>query len=442
MNTINRIKLLFLTVSSLLIVNSCVQDDEWSLPPAGCEDNWVANLTMEDLYTMVEADADRVISFEDDQIIEGYVVSSDSTGNFFKTVSIQNSLTNPTKGLQVEMDRTNLFNNFPLGSKIKINLKGLDVGFDRGMLKVGEIFEANRVGRMAEYKIAQKVVRSCDAIELATPVVFPNIEAALDAGVFNTLVTIKNVQFISEELGLTYADAQNQTTINRTLIDVDGTRMILRNSGFATFAGDLLPEGSGSITVVLSGYDQNVNGTVSPSEYQLFIRDTNDVKFDNPRFGPLFSDTFDNGLNNWTTHSVLGAQVWETRNFGNPAPCAYMSGFADGSQVNEDWLVSKAIPVSSTLTNLHFSFETDRGFSGNQLEAYYTTNFTGDVTTTAWILLPATLDTDNDWNTWTNSGDLDVSSAIGGNLFVAFKYTSTASAAATWELDNVKVFTE
>lgn len=440
MNTIKKIKLLFLAVSSLLIVNSCVQDDDWSTPPANCSDNWVADLTMEELYNLVDADDNHIISFDTDRILEGYVVTSDSTGNFFKTLSIQNSLTNPTRGVQVEMDRTNLFNNFPNGSKIKINLNGLDVGYDRGMLKIGEIYDVDRVGRMAEYKIAQKVVRSCDDIAYATPVVYPNIQAVLDAGVFNTLITIENVQFVAEELGTTYADAQNQTTVNKTLIDINGNTMILRNSGFATFANELLPEGSGSITVILSGYDGNVNGTVSPSEYQLFIRDTNDVQFDNPRFGPMFSDGFDNGLGNWTTHSVVGGQVWETRNFGNPAPCAYMSGFASGAQNNEDWLVSNAISAPSSLSNLYLSFETDRGFSGNALEVFYTTNFTGDVTTTAWTALPATLDTQNDWNTWTNSGNLDVSSAIGGNLYIAFKYTSTTSAAATWELDNVKVF--
>ncbi|MBA5629132.1 DUF5689 domain-containing protein [Moheibacter lacus] len=442
MNTIKKIKLLFLTVSSLLIVNSCVQDDDWTTPPANCTDNWVADLSIEELYALVDADEDHIISFETDRIVEGYVVSSDSTGNFFKTLSIQNSLTNPTFALQVEMDRTNLFNNFPLGSKIKINLNGLDAGYDRGMLKIGEIYDINRVGRMAEFKIDQKVVKTCDDIAYATPVVYPNIQAVYDSGVFNTLVTIENVQFIAEELGTTYADAQNQTTVNKTLIDVNGTTIILRNSGYANFAGELLPEGSGNITVVISGYDGNVNGTVSPSEYQLFIRDTDDVQFNEPRFGPLFSDGFDNGLANWTTQSVVGAQIWETRNFGNPAPCAYMSGFASGNQVNEDWLVSNAISAPSTLSNLYLSFETDRGYNGNALEVFYTTNFTGDVTTTTWTSLPATLDTQNDWNTWTNSGNLDVSAAIGGDLYIAFKYTSTTSAAATWELDNVKVFEE
>jgi hypothetical protein len=34
---------------------------------------------------------------------------------------------------------------------------------------------------------------------------------------------------------------------------------------------------------------------------------------------------------------------------------------------------------------------------------------------------------------------LDVSAAAGQNLYIAFKYTSTSSGSATYELDNVLV---
>jgi len=420
----------------LLALNSCVQDDEFANPPATCNDGWVSNLTIDQLINQVD-DAGEIMLFNTDQIFEGYVVSNDSTGNFFKTISVQDDPTNPTRGIQVEMDRTNLFNNFPLGSKVKVNLNGLHVGYDNVVVKVGDTYvDSNgntRVGRMANHKIDSHVSITCEGRFDLTPVTFPDIASAKASGILNTLVRIENVQF--QTTGVTYADAENQETENRILegatAETNGQTIILRNSGYATFAGETVPEGSGSITCVLSKYN---------SDWQLYIRDTNDVQFDNPRFGPMFADGFDNGLGNWTTHSVVGSQGWETRNFGNPAPCAYMSGFANGAQNNEDWLVSNAISAPSTLSNLYLSFETDRGFSGNALEVFYTTNFTGDVTTTAWTALSATLDTQNDWNTWTNSGNLDVSSAIGGNLYIAFKYTSTTSAAATWELDNVKVF--
>src|SRR5690606_34752972 len=255
-----------LAMVGLLTLNSCVQDDDFALPPVVCNDTWTANLTIAELMTQAE-NSDDILFFTSDEIVEGYVVSSDSTGNFFKTISIQDSPSSPNRALQVEMDRTNLFNNFPLGSKIKVNLNGLNVGYDRGALKVGETYEDAqgniRVGRMAENKIDGHVVRSCDEITDATPVVYASIDEAIAAegaeNRINTLVTIQNVQFAST--GVTYADAANQTTVNLTIEgateETNEQHVVLRNSGFADFADVVVPEGSGSITAVLSAYDAN-----------------------------------------------------------------------------------------------------------------------------------------------------------------------------------------
>ena len=58
----------------------------------------------------------------------------------------------------------------------------------------------------------------------------------------------------------------------------------------------------------------------------------------------------------------------------------------------------------------------------------------------SWSLLTANLDTDSSsWSSWTDSGNVDLSSYAGGNVYIAFKYTSTASASATYEIDNVLV---
>lgn len=425
-------KKLFSLFAVMLILNSCVKDDDYATPPYSeyiCSEDWTANKTISEVISEIGSSGLYTFSEEGEDVFEGYVISSDETGNFFKTISLQDNKENPTRGIQIELNDYNLFNRFPLGSKIRVKLNGLNGGLTNGVYKVGGTYQGG-VGQLDVIFINDHVKRACeDAMDLI-PVVYSNFSSLLSNNNINTLVTIENVQFAASEMGLTYSET-NATT-NRTLVDQNGAQLILRNSNYADFAGDLLPDGSGKITGVLSKYN---------STWQFYIRDTTDIVFDQPRFYPggvIFEDGF-SSLNNWTTQSISGAQVWETRNFGNPAPCAYMSGFASGNQVNEDWLVSNAIAIPSSAQSATFTFETDRGFTGNALEVYYSTNFTGDVTTTTWISLPAILDTNNDWNSWTNSGNLNVSAAIGGNLFIAFKYTSTTSAAATWELDNVKI---
>src|SRR5690606_29293739 len=154
MNTIKKFRNLFFVLLGLGLVQSCVQDDEYAIPPTEivCSDAWETTTTLHELVALIDADSDGIIKFEEDVIIEGYVISDDNPGNFFKTISFQDSPSNPTIGMQVEIDEYNLANFYPVGSKIKINLKDIYAGFDNGVYKVGETFLGNngnlRVGRM------------------------------------------------------------------------------------------------------------------------------------------------------------------------------------------------------------------------------------------------------------------------------------------------------
>ncbi|SMC32834.1 DUF5689 domain-containing protein [Moheibacter sediminis] len=279
MNTIKKFRNLFFILLGLGLVQSCVQDDEYAIPPTdiACSDIWETSLTLHELVAMVDADSDGIVSFSEETIIEGYVISDDNPGNFFKTISIQDSPTNPTIGVQVEIDEYNLANYFPIGSKIKINLKNIYAGFDRGVYKVGETYvqgDQTRVGRMRSSIFKNHVKRSCGDLVTIEPVVFETITEAKTSGKLNTLIKINNVQFTDEMLNLPFA-APNVTE-DKLLEDESGSTVILRNSGYSDFADQIVPEGSGSITVVMSKYNSTV---------QLYIRDENDVQFNNPRFG-------------------------------------------------------------------------------------------------------------------------------------------------------------
>lgn len=460
MNTIKNLKFLILAVFGLMTINSCVQDDEYDLPPANCVDNWVTNLTLDELFAQVDS-SEEILYFDTDVILEGYVISSDSTGNFFKTVSIQNSRTNPTRGIQVEMDRTNLFNNFPLGSKIKVNLKGLYAGYDGVLLKIGETYESNgvtRVGRMAESKIDSHVVTTCESIEDATPVVFASIQDAKNSGVINTLVTIENVQF--QQTGVTYADAAGQETVNLNLegatSETNDERIILRNSGFADFANETVPEGSGKITAVLSKYN---------SDWQLFIRDTDDVQFNNPRFegepgggsGPIGGSTaaFEGCLtedfesyaaNNdnfpiYVNDAAIGSRYWQIKTFdGNKY--IQMSSHNSTDDANEVYFI---VPVNFNNAD-SFSFKTKDGYdNGDVLKVYYTTNYTlgqgisgSNLTEITSSFTISSGNSDGYGDSFVESGSYSLAS-ISGNGAIVFKYEGTQSVTTTMQIDDIQV---
>src|SRR5690606_21382507 len=91
----------------------------------------------------------------------------------------------------------------------------------------------------------------------------------------NTLVKFENLQFPDELAGIEhYGNPSNTYSVNRQLENCFEETIILRTSGFSDFKGLLLPEGNGSLTAILSRFNNDV---------QLFIRDIDDVDMSGER---------------------------------------------------------------------------------------------------------------------------------------------------------------
>ena len=121
-----------------------------------------------------------------------------------------------------------------------------------------------------------------------------------------------------------------------------------------------------------------------------------------------------------------------------------MSGFSSGNLANEDWLISPAQNLAST-TTAFLSFDNAYKFAGNPIQVYLSNNYSGtgnpNVAGVTWTEITGAILSSGNY-VWTNSGALNISSFTGaGNtsVYIAFKYTSTTSAASTWEIDNVKI---
>lgn len=414
-------------------ITSCVQKDEWDTPPINCENKFPeANTTMAAIKAM--APANGAVLITTDQIFDGYVVSSDENGNFYKTISFQDKPENPTVGLQIEVDKSSNYADYPVGAHIRINAKGLRVGTDRGAVKLGSVDPTYAIGRIPASLVGRYISGVCNGngLDVATikPLELATLKLAMDEKYINILVKVPNVQFSAGELGKKYIDyeAGAGKDTDRSIVDQSGNATVMRNSGFASFGSTLIPEGKGDLTFVVSRYN---------TSWQMLIRSLKDVNFTGKRF---FFDGFDGAItDNWEAVSVVGAQVWNIQQFGNPKPCVVMNGFASGNNANEDWLISKPISLQG-FTSASLSFETDVRYAGNVLEVFVTDNYTGNPATTTWTALSATMDPNNaQFNTWTYSGDISLNAFVNKNVRVAFKYTSTTSAASTWELDNVRV---
>lgn len=152
---------------------------------------------------------------------------------------------------------------------------------------------------------------------------------------------------------------------------------------------------------------------------------------------------FNNGWENWTTVNLVGAQEWEIDDIHglDDTPCAKMSGYSGGSNVNDDWLISPPMDFDM-YTNEVLTFWTAMNYDGPVLQALISTDYDGggDPYSGTWTDLPGEL-SDGGWE-WTASGGVDVSGFDGEQVYLAFKYTSTSDQSSTWEMDDILLIGE
>ena len=373
-----------------------------------------------------------------DDIIEAYVTSNDTDGNFYKSISFQSvptSVSTTPIGFSVSVNKGMLFvDGFTPGRKVYIKLKGLAIAKVFGSMQIGIADSTTSTGIAGieptdylNYLFPSSTVVDEEALVRHMTL----LNAGLDVNQ-NTLVEVDNVQFASSSLGRTLYDVNSGGyATNHTFVDSQngGAPKIIRISQYATFSVDKVPAGSGSIRGVMTKYN---------TDYQFMIRQESDLKLTNPR---QFMDDFTTGIGAWTAYSVTGNEVWTPSSYGNPSYCATISGYAGGNKNNEDWLISPSIDFTGKTTG-KLVFDTATKYTGNSLQVYISTNYTSGAPSTAtWTLVPATFAPVNSGFVWINSGAVNISSyaANQSNVRVAFKYTSTTSAAATWELDNVLI---
>lgn len=433
---------ILLTTAVFATLFSCVNSDEYKTPDtsADCTD-LTATKSVHD-YTSTSTGVYAQNTTED--IIEAYVTSSDEGGNLYKSISFMSL--DGLDGFSIPVDDYNLYTKFEPGRKVFINMKDKYYVKDFGSTVIGSLYNNgtpnnlsdDQVGRVSGVEYQSILTRSCTKVDENTIVKHLTIAQAKSDQYLNMLIEFDNVQFSDESLGKKYFDESLNnlgSATNHLIKDIGGASVILRASQYATFATAHVPSKNGKIRGVMTKYG---------SDYQFMIRTLNDVQLTNPRVIPLFDESFTTNFSSWTAYSVVGPQVWAySATFGNPGACAKMTGFASGNQNNEDWLISPAINLSSA-SNAFLTFDTASKFAGNPLKVYISTNYpgTGNPTTTGtWTELTGfALDLNIASYIWTGSGLVNISAYTGNsNVRVAFKYTSTTAAAATWELDNVKV---
>lgn len=447
----NILKSVFFVALTVGAFSSCVNDDDYNTPVLDCtQPNLTANRTVQQV---IDASGPLVApyAFVDD-VIEAYVVSSDESGNFYKSISFQTlaTATTPAIGFSVPIDATNTYIDYRPGNKVYIKMKDLYTDIIYGSMRIGGIYVNTSgqasVGRLPVSLYKQRLIASCTNVSEDDLVKQVTVTELLNDANLNTLLEVSGVQFEDAALGRHYYESTNDIggATNWNLTDVAGNQVIFRTSSFADFAGNLIPSGSGKVRGVLTKYN---------ADYQFVARSESDVMLTEERFVPFYVEDFQTAVDgtnlnitDWTNVATVGTRVWREEVFtGNGY--AEFSAFGSNNAVNEAWLVSPGIDMDThtgeTLTFRTAQHHLDVDSPLNSLKVYVSSDFTGNVTTATWTQVTVVLPTkDTPWYKFVSSGGVDLSTYT-GTLHVGFKFTGSGTNLTldgAFQIDDFKIF--
>ncbi|MGY6522955.1 MAG: choice-of-anchor J domain-containing protein [Mongoliitalea sp.] len=273
--------------------------------------------------------------------------------------------------------------------RLELDVENLDFG----------LVTLNTTSPILSYQITGSNLSS--AVTVAAPA---GIQVSLDGTTFSQEIIIPATDVLASSTVFVQVATSNAGSVNTSITHTtEGT----------------LPLSLGVIATIFDPFD--------------IVEDFNSICVAN--FSPI--------VGGWNQISVEGDQIWSCSNFGRAGTSATASapfgvqinGFAAGSaRLNEDWLISPAYDLSAFDIPL-LEFWSRVAFGGPRLKLKVSTDYVdGDPNLATWTELA---DRFAQVDSWTSSGEINLSEFRATNVRIAFVYTSSPEAgAARWTLDD------
>lgn len=435
------------------LLSGCADNNEDEPPVVLFKpDSIITVQQVKDLYAGQLAEPDytkRVpVEIKRNWAIRGIITASDKKdGNLYKEAFVQDA----SGGIRLLFDSTS---GLYIGDSVIVNLKGLYIGDYGDFWQVGSIpyHESDGDIRVSGMNMDKQVLKiSVNNPTRPDTVTIVQAKSKLYLG---KLVTLRGVQFTDDAVNHTYADVVSDppVTVNRDLMDCNKNRIIVRTSGYAAFAGEIIPDKNGMMTGII---------TIFGSDYQFIIRDFSEVKLTDERCMPGVPDlgtpvetitqdfsSFPNNaevlISGWQNIAQYGTRTWQAKYFsGN----TYAQATSYGSNLSNmvTWLITRPVTISSLKV---LTFETAKAYwehtgTHKPLEVFLSTDYTGrNLVTATWTPVTCRLaeKTDAD-HTFVSSGNINLPIEAGKSCVIAFRYIGSSTESTSYRIDNITVST-
>lgn len=378
------------------------------------------------------------IKFTSNTSLYAVVTMDETSGNIYKQVYLRdNSGTSVTNGYGAISLHMNFGGGLYQGDSIMVNLNGATLDMSSG----GSL----QIDSVNVLKQVSKIKTGLNPLPI--PVTMPQITPAFDG----QLVQLNGVEFIEDNVGTTYAIAQNPpaapASVNRYICDCVGNQMVAYNSGYANFASQTIPNASGSIVAIANLY----------STMQLTLRSYADINL-NSAYCPHVLDTMNQNfttaalsdkkailLAGWKNIAYEGSLKWTAATWGS-APYTHLSpsgsNYKSLDTRNDMWFISPPIidHGGGAMKYLNFSSSVQYPNGNRQLSVLVSGSFDGtniipsqwnDISSTLFPYIAVSNTPPNFKWASNNQPDFSTQPCIGfvppannGTFYVAFRYVS------------------
>ena len=283
MKTLKYIKLTLAAAIMGLTVTSCM-DDDWNDPtgdtaPYGNNDlqetNVVTIAELKDMYSYALQEQTDTAKIKEDIQIKARVTGNDVGGNIYNQIAVDDG----TGGILICINRGGLWGYLPVGQEILVSLKDLYIGtYGGNQPQIGTPY-TNNSGYTSPSRMNHtlwlehvKLIGTADPAAV-TPIEFDMSKIGDDEYMEENagrLMTVKGVTLPQANGKRTFAPEKEATSGNAVNRSVNNsTKLVVRTSTYADFAGTVMPEGKLDITGVFTRYRDT---------WQILMRQEGDFK--------------------------------------------------------------------------------------------------------------------------------------------------------------------
>lgn len=282
MKKLRYLKLVSAAILTAVAVTSCMEED-WDDPTGNVypygnnslqETNVVTIAELKDMYSYALIEQTDTARITEDIQIKARVTGNDIGGNIYNQIAVDDG----TGGILICIAQGGLWGYLPVGQEILVSLKDLYIGTYGNQPQIGTPYTSNsgytspsRMNRTL-WQEHFRLMGAADASQVDT--------LEFDLSKINDddymkencgrLMTARGVTLSQANGKRTFApekDVQSGNAVNRSVNN--STRLVVRTSTYADFAGTVMPEGKVDLTGIFTRYRDT---------WQILMRQDGDFK--------------------------------------------------------------------------------------------------------------------------------------------------------------------